>query len=107
MRPRGVEEIRLRLYTLNLGFLNTELLELTNVLRTKRVDITCIQETKWKGVQARECYRCKLWYFDAEKARNGVGILLSSEFKDNVIKVSKRCDMIMMIKVIVEDVVNI
>ena len=108
VRPRGVEETRLRVCTLNVGSLNAKLLELTDVLRNRNVDIACIQETKWKGAQARECNGFKLWYSGTEKARNGVGIMVSSEYKDNVVEVFRCRDRIIMIKIIVrEEVVNV
>ena len=47
----------------------------------------CLQETRWKGNKARELGGdCKLLYSGAdERGRNGVGIVLSKEFKDSLI----------------------
>ncbi|KAE8676336.1 General transcription factor IIE subunit 1 isoform 3 [Hibiscus syriacus] len=53
--------------------LNARLLELTDVLSNRKIDLACIQETRWKGACARECIEYKLWYSGVDNARNGVG----------------------------------
>jgi exonuclease III len=44
----------------------------------RRVNILCIQETKWKGQKAKEVDDTgfKLWYTGASSGRNGVDILI-------------------------------
>ncbi|KAE8722892.1 Proton gradient regulation 7 isoform 2 [Hibiscus syriacus] len=107
-RQSGVKETRLRVCSLNVGILNARLLELTDVLSNRKIDFACIQETKWKGARARDCNGYKLWYSSVDNARNGVGILVSSRLKENVVEVCRYRDRIMMIKVIIEEeVVNV
>ena len=50
---------------------------LVDVAIRRRVNILCIQETKWKGQKAKEVEDTgfKLWYTGATPGRNGVGIL--------------------------------
>ncbi|KAK6749256.1 hypothetical protein RB195_001701 [Necator americanus] len=43
-----------RLATLNVGTLTGESRELADSLRKRRVDICCVQETRWKGSKSRE-----------------------------------------------------
>lgn len=40
-----------------------------------KVDIACIQETRWKGAKT-EYTEYKLWYASLDNARNEVGILV-------------------------------
>lgn len=81
---------------------------LTNVLRKMKQEIACSQEIKWKEAHARECNGYKLWYVVIKNARNGVGVFLTTQLKENIIQV-KRCSIkIMGIKVVVgEEVVNV
>ena len=59
-----------------------------------------MQETRWKGNKARELGGdCKLFYSGAdERGRNGVGIVLSKEFKDNLVSVSRTNYRVMSVK---------
>ncbi|KAE8684196.1 myosin-J heavy chain-like isoform X2 [Hibiscus syriacus] len=107
-RQSGVKETRLRVCSLNVGTLNARLLELTDILSNRKIDFACIQETRWKRARARECNGYKLWYSGVDNARNGVGILVSSRLKENVVEVCRYRDRIMIIKVIIEEeVVNV
>ncbi|XP_023766305.1 uncharacterized protein LOC111914831 isoform X1 [Lactuca sativa] len=100
---------QVRVCTINVGTLNDKLLKLTNALRKRKVEIACIQETKWKGEEATlECNGYKLWHAGLENAINGVGILISTNLKDNVVEVKRCCDRIIAIKVAVErKIVNV
>ena len=72
--------------------------------------VLCVQETRWKGDKAKEIGGgCKLLRSGANKqGRNGVGIVISKDLKENLISVSKRSDRVMSIKLGVEEtVVNI
>ncbi|KAE8654891.1 Detected protein of unknown function [Hibiscus syriacus] len=106
-RQSGVKETRLRVCSLNVGTLNARLLD-DKLLNNRKIDLACIQETRWKGTRARECNGYKLWYSGVDNVRNGVGILVSSRLKENVVEVCRYHDRIMMIKVIIEaEVVNV
>ena len=69
------EPTRIRIGSWNVGSLTGKLRELA--IR-RRVNILCIQETKWKGQKAKEVEDTgfKLWYTGATSGRNGVGILI-------------------------------
>ena len=69
-----------------------------------------MHETRWKGDKAKELGGgCKLLRSGANKqGRNGVGIAISKDLKEDLISVSKRNDRVMSIKLGVEEtVVNI
>ncbi len=64
------------------------------------MDIACVQETKWKGNKAREIGEgYKLCYSGA--SRNGVGIILPSEWQDKILEVKRKIDRVMSIKLVV------
>ena len=94
---------RLRVGTLNVGSMTGRGRALADLMKTRGVDILCVQETRWKGNKARELGEgYKLIYSGAnEEGRNGVGIVLSSEMKKEVIEVSKRNDRIIWMRIMV------
>jgi len=51
------------------------------------------------GAKAREVERYKLWYSGSIKGRNGVGILVVEELVDFVVKIRRKSDRIIAIKV--------
>ena len=81
-RVRGVRklagEFRIRVGSWNVGSLTGKLRELVNVTVRKRVNIMCVQETKWTGKKANEVENTdfKLWYTGTERNKNCVGILI-------------------------------
>ncbi|CAI9282240.1 unnamed protein product [Lactuca saligna] len=94
----------IRICTLNVGRMDeNKLMQLTDALRKRKVDIACIQETKWKGAETTECNGYKLWYASLENTVNGVGVLLSKNLIDNVVEVRRCFDRIISIKVVVEE----
>ena len=62
----------------------------------RKLDILCVQETRWRGNKARELGDgYKLIYGGANlEGRNGVGIILSSEMKDLATEVNRKDDRI-------------
>ena len=44
---------RLRIATLNVGSMTGKGRELAIVLNRRRIDIACVQETRWKGSKAK------------------------------------------------------
>ena len=76
--------------------------ELQDALRRHKVDIACLQETKWKGSSTREGNGFKLWYSGSRSARNGVEVILASSLKDNVVQVTRSSDRIMAITLVID-----
>ena len=62
-----------------------------------------------RGENAISGYQWKIFYSGAdERGRNGVGIVLSKEFKDSLVRVSRTNDRVMSVKLgIGETVVNV
>ena len=71
-------------------------MELVDTLRGRRVDIVCLQETRWIGHKAREIGNIglKLWYAGGDKNQNGVGIIVEPNLKDKVVEVNQVDDRI-------------
>ena len=99
------EPTRIRLGSWNIGSLTGKLQELVNVAIRRRVNILCVQETKWKGQKAKEVEGTgfKLWYTGIMSDKNGVGILIDKSLKDGVVDVRRRCDRIILVKLVVGD----
>ena len=68
--------------------------EWEDLMERRKVGVLCVQETRWKGDKAKELGGgCKLIRSGANKqGRNGVGIVLSKDLKEDLISVSKRSD---------------
>ena len=90
-----------RLGQLNIGSMTGRGRELADLMRKKKIDVLCVQETRWKGNKARELGDgYKLLYSGANaQGRNGVGIILSGELKNKVMEVYRKNDRIMRVKI--------
>nr|GEU30552.1 uncharacterized mitochondrial protein AtMg00810-like [Tanacetum cinerariifolium] len=74
--------------------------------KTKMVESN--EKIKWKGSREREGNGYKLWYSGSSKARNGVGFIIAGRLKDDVVRVTRRSDMIMAILVVIDgEAVNV
>jgi hypothetical protein len=101
-------ECSLRLASWNVGTLNGKLLELVDVLRKRKVQVACLQETRWKGQKGGEFNGYKLWYSGSDGSKNGVGFLVARELKENVVEVRRFNDRIMLMRLVLgEDVVAV
>ncbi|KAK3565185.1 hypothetical protein QTP86_000969 [Hemibagrus guttatus] len=57
-------------------------------MERRKVDILCVQESRWKGSKARSIGAgFKLFYYGVDSKRNGVGVVLKEEFVRNVLEV--------------------
>ena len=72
--------MEVRVGTLNVGTMTGKGRELADMMERRKVDILCVQETKWMG--------CKVWsigggfklfYHRVDGRRNGVGVILKEE----------------------------
>jgi exonuclease III len=71
----------------------------------RRVNILCVQKTKWKGQKAKEVEDTvfKLWYTGTMANKNGVGIVLDKSLKDGVVDIKRQGDRIILVKLLVGD----
>ena len=99
-----------RIGTLNVSTMTGRGRELADMMKRRKIKVLCVQETRWKGNKAREIGDgYKLFYSGSTaQCRNGVGIILAQEYKNDVIYVKRRNDRIMKMKISCnESVLNI
>jgi exonuclease III len=101
------EPNRVRVGTCNVGSLTGKLREIVDTMIRRRVNILCVQETKWKGQKAKEVEDTgfKLWYTGNTSTKNGVGIVLDKSLKDEVVDIKRQGDRIILVKLLVGDLV--
>jgi hypothetical protein len=97
-----VGESMILLGSWNVGSLTGKLRELVDITIRRRVNILCVQKTKWIGQKAKEVENTgfKLWYTEKERSRNGVSILIDKSLKNEVVAVRRQGDEIIMIKLV-------
>ena len=79
---RKVKSVEVRAVTLNVGSMTGKGRELVDMMQRRKMDILCMQETKWKGSKARGIGDgFKLLYHSIDGRRNGVGIILKDYAK--------------------------
>ncbi|KAK3541098.1 hypothetical protein QTP86_013353 [Hemibagrus guttatus] len=79
--------------------------ELADMMERRKVDILCVQETRWKGSKARSIGAgFKLFYYGVDSKRNGIGVVLKEEFVRNVLEVERVSDRVMSLKLEIEGV---
>ena len=84
---KKAKKINLRVATLNVGTMTGKGREAADLMKPRGVDILYAQETRWKRKKAR----CtgggyKVWYFESENKKNGVGIILKKDHVDRVVE---------------------
>jgi hypothetical protein len=101
------EPSRVRVGTWNVGSLTGKLREVVDTMIRRRVNILCVQEMKWKGQKVKEVEDTglKLWYIENTSTKNGVDIVLDKSLKDGVVDIKRQCDMIILVKLLVGDLV--
>ncbi|KAK3570874.1 hypothetical protein QTP86_029388, partial [Hemibagrus guttatus] len=102
---RKGKSVGLRIGTLNVGTMTGKGRELADVMERRKVDILCVQETRWKGSKARSIGAgFKLFYYGVDSKRNGVGVVLKEEFVRHVLEVKRVSDRVMSLKLEIEGV---
>ncbi|KAI5627659.1 hypothetical protein C0J50_8434, partial [Silurus asotus] len=92
-----------RVGTLNVGTMTGKGREVADMMERRKVDMLCVQETKWKGSKARNIGGgFKLFYHGVDGKRNGVGVILKEEYSKSVVEVKRVSDRVMIVKVEVE-----
>jgi exonuclease III len=76
-----------------------KLRDVVDAMISRRVNILCVQEIKWKRQKLNEVQDTdKLWYTITTAIKNGVDIVINKSLKDRV-------DMIILVKLLVVDLV--
>ncbi|KAK3555192.1 hypothetical protein QTP86_010486 [Hemibagrus guttatus] len=103
---RKGKSVGLRIGTLNVGTMTGKGRELADMMERRKVDILCVQETRWKGSKAHSIGAgFKLFYYGVDSKRNWVGVVLKEEFVRNVLEVKRVSDRVMSLKLEIEGVI--
>ena len=62
-------------------------LEVIGVMRDRKINILCLQETKWVGGKSKNIDGYKLWYTGKVNHRNDVDIIADEVWKKKVVEV--------------------
>ena len=97
--------MEVRVGTLNVGTMTGKGRELADMMERRKVDILCVQETKWMGSKARSIGGgFKLFYHGVDGRRNGVGVILKEDYVKRVLEVRRVSDRVMSVKLEIEGV---
>ena len=86
---------------MNVGSMTDKGREFADMMERRKVDILCMQETKWKG-SIRGGF--KLLYHGMDGRRNGVGVILREDYAKSVVEVKRKSDRMMNVKMEIEGV---
>nr|XP_009792884.1 PREDICTED: uncharacterized protein LOC104239854 [Nicotiana sylvestris]XP_016478297.1 PREDICTED: uncharacterized protein LOC107799670 [Nicotiana tabacum] len=92
---------RLRIMSWNIGTLTGKSIELVKILQKGKVNIVCVEETRWARSKARNADGYKLWYSGVVRGRNGMGILVDRDLRESVVEIRQVNDMLMFIKLVI------
>ena len=102
---RKAKNVEVRAATLNVGSMTGKGRELAGTIERRKVDILCVQETKWKGSKARSIGGgFKLLYHGVDGRRNGVGIIVKEDYAKSVVKVKRKSGRMMSVRIEIEGV---
>ena len=95
----------MRVASLNIGTLTGKSREVADMMKRRKIQILCLQETRWTGGKSGGKARTigdgyKLYYSGGGRPRNGVAICLSEEWQDRVIATERASDRIMKMKLV-------
>ena len=91
----------LRVSTWNVGSLTGKSGEVARELSSRKVDIACLQETRWRGQGTRKIGEgMKLFWSGGKEALNGVGIVITNKLINKVTEVKRINDRIMILKLV-------
>ncbi|KAM1334369.1 hypothetical protein COP2_010404 [Malus domestica] len=85
-------------------------MEVVEVMVRRRINIMCLQATKWVGLKAKDLENSgfKLWYSGTNRTRNGVGIIVDKTLTQDVVDVKRVRDRIMEIKIVIgQELINV
>uniref|UniRef100_W5NG45 Endonuclease/exonuclease/phosphatase domain-containing protein n=1 Tax=Lepisosteus oculatus TaxID=7918 RepID=W5NG45_LEPOC len=93
----------MRVGSWNVGTMTGRGKELVETIARRKVEILCVQETKWKGNGSRhlgEGY--KILYTGKSTKMNGVGVIVCKDLADKIVRVVRHSDRIINVQVAFE-----
>jgi len=96
-----------RVGTWNVDSLTGRSGELVEASGERRIDITCVQEIRWRGSSCRYFgatgKRYKLFWMGNEAKTEGVGIFVTEKWVDSVVSVERHSERILVLKMVLGD----
>ena len=96
---------KLKFATVNVGSMRGREGEVSDMLERKRIDIGCLQETRWKGGSARMIGGYKFFWVGCKEGISGVGVMVAKAWVDNVVEVRRVSDRMIVVRLSVGKVV--
>lgn len=100
---RRVNVQKIRLGSVNVGTMVKRSGEIVEMVGRRNLDFCCLQETKWKGEQARfleaDGKRYKFIGKGCKEGTSGVGILIAENWVEHVVEVRKTSERLMLVKI--------
>jgi len=97
-----------RVGTWNADSLTRRAGELVEVLPDRKVDVACVQETRWKGSGCRlfgaRGKRYNLFWMGGKEKSDGVGIFVAEKWVDSVVSVERCSERVMILKLVIDSV---
>ena len=94
-----------RVGTLNVNTLKGRVCKVVETLSSRKVDLCCVQETRYRGGHCRiiKCKdsRYKLFWSRNSKGTAGVGVFVAEKWIEKVFEVKRVSDRIILVKIIV------
>ena len=91
--------------TINVNTLRGRVCEVVETLSRRKLDVCCIQETRYRGGSCRTIKgkdtRYKLYWSGNDKGTAGVGVFVAEEWIEKVFEVQRISDRIILVKLIV------
>ena len=91
--------------TLNVNTLKGRVCEVVETLSRRKVDLCCVQETRYRGGHCRiikgKDSRYKLFWSGNSKGTAGVGVFVAEKWIEKVFEVKRVSDRIILVKIIV------
>lgn len=106
-RIPGASKVKqLRIGSWNVGSMNKKSYQLEEVMNRRKIDILCVQETKWKNLANKARFlntttkRYKIHYHGTDNRRNGVGVIVSNSLQNSILTINKVSDRLMNVKLV-------
>ncbi|KAF8357272.1 hypothetical protein PRIPAC_92267 [Pristionchus pacificus] len=77
----------LRVGSLNVGSLNGRSYEVVDMMKRRRIDVLCVQETNWVGQESRRIDGYQIVYVGLNNLRNGVAIFIAPKYTGIIVEV--------------------
>ena len=105
-RVKGhMRRVDVRIGTLNVGTMTGKGRGLADMMERRKLDILCVQETKWRGSKARLIGGgFKLFYHGMDGMRNGVGVVVNEKYINSILEVRRVSDRVISVKMEIDGV---